>query len=125
MDTPGIPDTAVNRAGSALHAGHNRDHIAADRDRIDIEHRPNMGCRDTADTSAPLLRDSPGAIHSLTQPPLLLPSFDNPPNQLDASRGEKQQKGKKFAQLGIRVVASVNIVVASVNIWACYAANKW
>ena len=116
MDTPGIPDTAVNRAGSALHAGHNRDRIAADRDRIGIEHRPNMGCRDTADTSAPLLRDSPGAIHSLSQPPLLLPSFDNPPNPLDASRGEKQQKGKKFAQLGIRVVASVNI-------WACYRSN--
>ena len=118
MDTPGIPDTAANRAGSALHAGHNRDRIAADRDRVDIEHRPNMGCRDTADTSAPLLRDSRGAIYSLSQPPLLLPSFDNPPNQLDASRGEKQQKGKKFAQLGIRAVASVNI-------WACYAANKW
>jgi len=118
MDTPGIPDTAVNRAGNALHAGHNRDRIAADRGRVDIELRPNMGCRDTADTFAPLLRDSPGAIYSLSQPRLLLPSFDNPPNQLDASRGEKQQKGKKFAQLGIRVVASVNI-------WACYAANKW
>ena len=118
MDRLDSRDIAVNRAGSALHAGHNRDHIAADRDRIDIELRPNMRCRDTADTSAPLLRDSRGAIYSLSQPPLLLPSFDNPPNQLDASRGEKQQKGKKFAQLGIRAVASVNI-------WSCYAANKW
>jgi hypothetical protein len=97
MDTPGIPDTAVlNRAGNALHAGHNRDRIAADRGRVDIELRPkNMGCRDTADTFAPLLRDSPGAIYSLSQPRLLLPSFDNPLNQLDASRGEKQQKKGK------------------------------
>ena len=118
MDTPGIPDTAVNRAGSALHAGHNRDHIAADRDRVDIEHRPNMGCRDTADTSVPLLRGSPGAIHSLAQPPLLLPSFDNPPNQLDASRGEKQQKREKIAQLGIGVWPALTFGSA-------IAANKW
>ena len=95
MDTPGIRGTAANIAGSALHAGHNRDRIAADKDRIDIEHRPNMRCRGTADTSAPLLGDSPGAIYSLSQPRLLLPSFDNPLNQLDASRGEKQQKKGK------------------------------
>ena len=78
MDRLDSRDIAVNRAGSALHAGHNRDRTAADRGRVDIELRPNMRCRDTADTSVPLLRDSPGAIHSLTQPPLLLPSFDNP-----------------------------------------------
>ena len=60
MGTLGSRGTAANKAGSALHAGHSRDRIAADRDRIGIEHRPNMGCRDTADTSAPLLRDSPG-----------------------------------------------------------------
>ena len=78
MDTPGIRGTAANIAGSALHAGHNRDRIAADRDRIGIEHRPNMGCRDTADTSAPLLRDSPGPKYSLSRLPVVFLSLLSP-----------------------------------------------
>src|SRR5690242_11978428 len=78
MDTPGIRGTAANIAGSALHAGRSRDRIAADRDRIGIEHRPNRGRRDTADTSAPLLGDSPGPKYSLSRVPVVFLSLLSP-----------------------------------------------